>query len=427
MNQGMYGYGLPPNYATRVAPPKFVNEQSFIVPGTYSFTVPQNVYQIFAIVIGAGGSGATYNSTADEGVCAGGAGGGCAVGIIDVIPGQLLPTITVGAGGAAKTNPGTATASSGNAGGTSSIGSLLSATGGAEGTASLTSTASIPNPAGGTGSVSATLRGGFIATGGNGGGKPNANSITGFSGGGGAAGTPFGNGGHGGSGTTANAGTATGGGGAAGGHAGTSGANGIVTGGGGFATPSSNSTVSSGTSLGGAGGNGQAPIDNQGGNGLLGNGARTSGSTLPTSQVISSSYSLLDRLTNPGIYNGGGGASSQTIAISPGAIGGGGGGVNATATGPSGSGGAGAGGGGHIIRGASLVGSSGSGGTFGGGGGINNSGETSNAGDAIAGSGGIGAGGGAAGRKRLADVATSLCVSGAGGHGLVLLAWTEGY
>ena len=43
MNQGMYGYGLPPNQATRVAPPKFLNQQVFNTPGTSSFTVPQNV------------------------------------------------------------------------------------------------------------------------------------------------------------------------------------------------------------------------------------------------------------------------------------------------------------------------------------------------------------------------------------------------
>jgi hypothetical protein len=57
---------------------------------------------------------------------------------------------------------------------------------------------------------------------------------------------------------------------------------------------------------------------------------------------------------------------------------------------------------------------------------VNNSGETSNAGATAGGAGGIGAGGGAAGKKRLAFV-NSPCRSGAGGGGLVLLAWTEGY
>ena len=41
MNQGMYGYGLPPNYATRVIPPAWNNIAQFTTAGTYTtFVVP---------------------------------------------------------------------------------------------------------------------------------------------------------------------------------------------------------------------------------------------------------------------------------------------------------------------------------------------------------------------------------------------------
>ena len=58
MNKGTYGFNLPPNYATRVAPPTWTNYRAYTTPGTYSFTVPQNVYQIGAMVFGPGGNGA---------------------------------------------------------------------------------------------------------------------------------------------------------------------------------------------------------------------------------------------------------------------------------------------------------------------------------------------------------------------------------
>jgi hypothetical protein len=63
MNNGMYGYGLPPNFATRVAPAKWTNYLFFPIAGTYTgITVPQNVYQMGVAVWGGGGSGAFTNS-----------------------------------------------------------------------------------------------------------------------------------------------------------------------------------------------------------------------------------------------------------------------------------------------------------------------------------------------------------------------------
>ena len=54
MNQGMYGYGLPPNYATRVAPPEWKNAK-LIVTTISTETVPLNVYQMGVAVFGGGG------------------------------------------------------------------------------------------------------------------------------------------------------------------------------------------------------------------------------------------------------------------------------------------------------------------------------------------------------------------------------------
>ena len=57
MNKGMYGVALPPNYATRVAPSEWKNCIVSTTTGDYSFTVPQNVYQVLFFVAGAGGGG----------------------------------------------------------------------------------------------------------------------------------------------------------------------------------------------------------------------------------------------------------------------------------------------------------------------------------------------------------------------------------
>ena len=105
MNEGNYGYPKTPNKPIRIEPPKWRNYK-MILSTTSSEIVPQNVHQMLVMVFGGGGNGGVGKS--------GGGGGGFAQAIIDVIPGQLLPTITIGA-----------------AAGTTSFGSMLTATGGA--------------------------------------------------------------------------------------------------------------------------------------------------------------------------------------------------------------------------------------------------------------------------------------------------------
>ena len=98
MNKGTYGYPLPPNAPTRVAPPAFMNNKAFMAPGAYTGeVVPQNVYQIAALVIGGGGGGGAATSSAYEtSLATGGGAGAYALVMLDVVPGQTLPTITVG-------------------------------------------------------------------------------------------------------------------------------------------------------------------------------------------------------------------------------------------------------------------------------------------------------------------------------------------
>ena len=55
-NKGTYGTPLPPNQATRVAPPKWTNLK-VITATTSTETVPANVYQLLVMVWGGGGSG----------------------------------------------------------------------------------------------------------------------------------------------------------------------------------------------------------------------------------------------------------------------------------------------------------------------------------------------------------------------------------
>lgn len=156
MNKGSYGYPLPPNKSTLVAPPRWTNAK-LILATTSTEVVPQNVYQMLVMVWGGGAHG-----NLSAGSYLSGSGGGFAMGIVDVVPGQKLPTITVGAAG----------------GGTSSFGTLISATGG--------SSYNFP----GSGTVNSSLRGGFTASGGSGGYTGNAVVFSG-----GASGSPYGNGG----------------------------------------------------------------------------------------------------------------------------------------------------------------------------------------------------------------------------------------
>jgi len=114
-NLGAYGYPLPPNAPTRVAPAEWRSFRPFLAAGSYIFTVPLNVYQIMACATGGGGNGGNGSWDGDGSHWPGGpgGGGGWAQGIIDVTPGQQL-TLTVGASPV----------------GTSSVGTILTATGG---------------------------------------------------------------------------------------------------------------------------------------------------------------------------------------------------------------------------------------------------------------------------------------------------------
>ena len=147
MNLGLHGQPRPLGAPARIAPEIWRNYE-MVLATTSTWTVPANVFQILAMVWGGGGNG---------GGGGGGGGGGFAMGIIDVVPGQRLPTITVGAAQA-----------------TSSIGTILSATG-----------ASGATP--GAGTIEAGLRMGFTAPGGAG----NAASSSP----GAASGSPWGKGG----------------------------------------------------------------------------------------------------------------------------------------------------------------------------------------------------------------------------------------
>lgn len=60
MNKGQYGYPIPPNAPTRVAPANWTNQMMDTSPGTKTFTVPQNVFQIRATAMGGGGDGMCF-------------------------------------------------------------------------------------------------------------------------------------------------------------------------------------------------------------------------------------------------------------------------------------------------------------------------------------------------------------------------------
>ena len=102
-NLTAFGQPPAPNKATRIAPSQWTNYK-IIRATTSAEKVPGNVYQMLAMVWGGGGNGTSTTP---------GGGAGFAMGVVDVTPGQLLPTLTVGTSAAS-----------------SSFGSLLTATGG---------------------------------------------------------------------------------------------------------------------------------------------------------------------------------------------------------------------------------------------------------------------------------------------------------
>lgn len=141
--------------------------QSYTTPGTYTFTIPENVTKITFIVRGGGGGGGNQPSSW------GGAAGGTYIQTITVTPLSTLPVV-VGTGGS-YSNPGgtggnsslsTYVATGGTGGSTSSpYGGIGGTGGGFGGTGSFGSNASGNNGAGGMGDVEGFGAGGKGNTG----------------------------------------------------------------------------------------------------------------------------------------------------------------------------------------------------------------------------------------------------------------------
>jgi len=101
-------------------------------PGTYDWTVPDNVTQAVAEVCApGGGSGSSINSTGTDCGTAGGY-GAYICGLVTLTPGAIIP-VTVGAPGTGGVRHGAAATS----GGLTSFGGFLSSTGGLAGTSSV--------------------------------------------------------------------------------------------------------------------------------------------------------------------------------------------------------------------------------------------------------------------------------------------------
>lgn len=379
--------GFPTVNKTKSPIAQFTKYKHFSMPGTYSSeVVPADVTQMFFLVIGAGGSGGAISAQQ----ATGGGGGGFACGVWDCVPGQAIPTITVGAGGT-----GVVGTNNGNAGGTSSIGTLISATGGGAGLQQNAASAALAGGAGGVGSVAGNLRQAIYKNGGRGGNKDATfTGTTNYTGGGGC-GLIIGNGGRGGD-IQATANTiGTGGGGVNGGNGGdiTGAAANSWTGGGGVGYRGGNVT---GTSTG---------TKATGGGGVAGNGTDStvtgttteftvSGSSITpglTVQLINWISILLDPLSFA--FSGGGPGASGANTSATYNFSGGGGQYNGRVNCLLGSSGA-----SSLDSGTANYG--GSGGACGG-----NSGYVS-----------FGGGSGASNNT-----------SGSGGNGLVIIAWTQGY
>jgi hypothetical protein len=157
------------NQVVETYAPDEVELTQYTTPGTYEYTVPAGVTQLFIRVQGAGGGGGHgVGRTGIVGmftkqIAAGGGGGGAGgyrEEIVSVTPGEIL-TITVGAGGSPGGAGAGTTAGSGSAGGSSSvIGNTINlvSTGGGGGAGAGTVASPVPggaagSPSGQTGSA----------------------------------------------------------------------------------------------------------------------------------------------------------------------------------------------------------------------------------------------------------------------------------
>jgi hypothetical protein len=162
MNNGISA-GFLPQKRLYIPDHRLWTKAKLITTTTSSEIVPPNVYRLWVHLLGGGGGGYRFA----------GAGAGYCSGLLDVVPGQQLPTITIGAGGT-----GTVYGTVAAAGGTTSFGTLATATGGAAGFGA----------AGGTGTIGAPFYNTMTYSGGN--------SPGGVGGDGGSApGSPYGSGG----------------------------------------------------------------------------------------------------------------------------------------------------------------------------------------------------------------------------------------
>ena len=252
-------------------------QKLFNVTGTSSWTVPDGVTEISAVVVGGGGGGAgagggSGGGTDDGG--GGGAGGGLAYGTFTVTPGESL-TIIVGAGGNGGTG-GSSTPTNGSVGGLSRI---------QRGATNL-------------------LQGG--------GGNAGTYDMSAQNSGGTSTGTERDGGGSGGGGQASFSQSGGGGGGAAG-YSGNGGAGGL----GGSADPSGSDGSGGG---GGGGGSGASSIPGGGGGGvgILGQGSNGSGGSATVSDAGGGSggsdgsdgNNTTDNGGNGGLYGGGGGGGA---------------------------------------------------------------------------------------------------------------------
>lgn len=192
------------------------DQRTYSTPGSYVWTVPDNVFSISVVCVGAGGSGGASYATSVPVYFPGGGGGGGGLSYINSItvsPGQQF-NVVVGAGGTSVKRSTSNTVRNGINGGDSSFGdTLVVARGGKGGEGGRSGSA-------GTGGNGGT----YTGSGGRGGAGGSGNATTILGGGGGGAGGYAGNGGnggtHSGAATTGVAGSAGSGGAAGGGSSG---------------------------------------------------------------------------------------------------------------------------------------------------------------------------------------------------------------